>query len=80
MGDMGNIKTDEWGNGYYAREDDQISLFGAFTILGRSCVVHAGEDDLGQGSHPLSKTTGNSGGRVACGVIGISKEFKQLLP
>lgn len=36
----------------------------------RGIVVHAGEDDLGLGDSPLSKTTGNSGDRVACGVIG----------
>ena len=47
VGDLGNIKTDEWGNGYYARADEYISLFGEFSVLGRSCVVHAGEDDLG---------------------------------
>ena len=32
------------------------------------------EDDLGLGGHELSKTTGNAGARVCCGVIGtISK-------
>lgn len=29
-------------------------------------------------THKLSKTTGNSGGRVACGVIGLSSKFKNL--
>ncbi|KAA3681313.1 superoxide dismutase, Cu-Zn family [Paragonimus westermani] len=35
--------------------------------------IHALEDDLGRGGHTLSKTTGNAGGRVACGVIGWSE-------
>ena len=36
-------------------------------------VIHADVDDLGKGGHELSKTTGNAGGRLACGVIGFSK-------
>lgn len=76
VGDLGNLKSDEWGVAYYAAKNDQVTLWGEHSILGRSCVVHANEDDLGDGGHPLSKTTGNSGGRVACGVIGISKDFK----
>ena len=36
-------------------------------------VIHADIDDLGQGGHELSKTTGNAGARLACGVIGITK-------
>ena len=32
-----------------------------------------GEDDLGRGGHETSKTTGNAGGRAACGVIGLTK-------
>ena len=33
--------------------------------------LHADPDDLGQGGVALSKTTGNAGARIACGIIGI---------
>lgn len=44
-------------------------MFGEFSILNRAFVVHAGEDDLGQGGDQGSLNTGNAGGRLACGVI-----------
>ena len=40
--------------------------------MGRSFVVHAGIDDYGRGGAPDSKTTGNAGPRLACGVIGVA--------
>lgn len=40
--------------------------------IGRAVVVHANADDLGRTDHPQSKTTGNAGDRVACGVIARS--------
>jgi superoxide dismutase, Cu-Zn family len=49
-----------------------IKLDGAISVIGRSFVVHKDMDDLGLGPYPDSKTTGHSGARVACGVIGIS--------
>jgi Cu-Zn family superoxide dismutase len=51
-----------------------ITLTFHCSILGRTVVIHADPDDLGRGGHELSKTTGNAGGRLACGVIGICKE------
>ena len=37
----------------------------------RGIVLHTGKDDLGKGSSPDSKLTGNSGERLACGIIGL---------
>ena len=67
---MGNVEANAEGNAKYHLEDHLITLFGAYSVLGRSCVLHMNEDDLGLGGHELSLITGNAGGRVACGVIG----------
>ena len=75
VGDLGNVIAGEDGVGNFELEDEQVSLFGEHTVYGRSFVVHADPDDLGQGGVELSKTTGNAGGRLACGVIGISDKF-----
>ena len=67
-GDLGNIKTNEAG------ECNMILRTRKFIveeIIGRSVVVHENPDDLGKTDHKDSKTTGNSGKRIACSVIGI---------
>lgn len=71
-GDLGNIEADQSGSAKVKITDSQISLSGPNNILGRTVVVHADVDDLGLGGHELSKTTGNAGGRIGCGVIGFS--------
>lgn len=73
VGDLGNVKANDDGTCNINIEDKQISLFGNFSIIGRTVVVHADVDDLGKGGHNLSLTTGNAGARLACGVIGIAK-------
>lgn len=73
VGDLGNVTADDNGVAKVEISDKMISLFGEHSIIGRTLVVHADPDDLGLGGHELSKTTGNAGGRVACGVIGIAK-------
>nr|BEV20890.1 superoxide dismutase [Bombyx mori nucleopolyhedrovirus] len=74
VGDLGNIKS----VGYNSLTeinmmDNVMSLYGPHNIIGRSLVVHTDKDDLGLTDHPLSKTTGNSGGRLGCGIIAICK-------
>ena len=72
-GDLGNIQANDAGVAKVDIKDSQISLSGPLSVVGRSLVVHEDPDDLGQGGHELSKTTGNAGARLACGVIGLAK-------
>jgi len=72
-GDLGNIVAGADGTAVVDITDSQVPLTGANSVIGRAIVVHAGEDDLGLGGQNDSKTTGHAGGRVACGVIGLSK-------
>ncbi|XP_030357921.1 copper chaperone for superoxide dismutase [Strigops habroptila] len=65
-GDLGNIWADAEGRASFRMEDSRLKVW---DIIGRSVVVAAGEDDLGRGSHPLSRVTGNSGPGLACGVV-----------
>ncbi len=78
VGNLGNLKTDESGSAYMTWVDSLITLYGDNSVVGRSVVVHANEDDLGRGGNEESKKTGNAGARLACGVIGLSDRFKSL--
>lgn len=72
VGDLGNVTAAE-GVAKIDIKDSMITLTGEHSIIGRTMVIHADQDDLGKGGHELSKTTGNAGARSACGVIGIAK-------
>ncbi|KAI0510028.1 hypothetical protein KFK09_010628 [Dendrobium nobile] len=70
-GDLGNIVANDEGIAEATIVDNQIPLEGPNSVVGRAFVVHELEDDLGKGGHELSLTTGNAGGRLACGVVGL---------
>ena len=66
-GDLGNLVAHENGVAEYDVTLGGISIAGAMNpILGRGVIVHALPDDGGQ-------PTGNAGGRIGCGVIGVAK-------
>ncbi|XP_046848400.1 superoxide dismutase [Cu-Zn]-like [Xenia sp. Carnegie-2017] len=73
VGDLGNIDADGNGLAKIDIKDRLVTLCGEHSVIGRSIVVHAGTDDLGKGGHDDSLKTGHAGGRLGCGVIGISK-------
>ncbi|ONK57271.1 uncharacterized protein A4U43_C10F18360 [Asparagus officinalis] len=66
-GDLGNIVANSEGVAEATIVDSQIPLSGPNAVVGRAFVVHELEDDLGKGGHELSLSTGNAGGRLACG-------------
>jgi Cu-Zn family superoxide dismutase len=68
VGDMGNVEADASGKAKLEYVDHQISLTNdQQSVIGRSVVVHMKRDDL------KSQPAGDSGARVACGVIGRAK-------
>jgi superoxide dismutase, Cu-Zn family len=68
VGDMGNVQADVSGKAKLDYVDHEISLTNdQRSAIGRSVVVHAKADDL------KSQPAGDSGARVACGVIGRAK-------
>ncbi|CAG8445062.1 10297_t:CDS:2 [Diversispora eburnea] len=70
IGDLGNVKASQNGTVQTTIYDKFVKLTGPFSVIGRTIVIHAGQDDLGRGNNATSLTNGNSGARVACGVIG----------
>ncbi|KVH90738.1 superoxide dismutase [Cu-Zn], chloroplastic [Cynara cardunculus var. scolymus] len=71
-GDLGNIIANADGVAEATIVDNQIPLTGPNAVVGRAFVVHELADDLGKGGHELSLSTGNAGGRLACGVVGLT--------
>ena len=67
-GDLGNISS--------AQRKYTFLLKGVKVedLWGRSIIVHADKDDLGLGDAEDSATTGHSGKRIACAIIGRTME------
>ena len=75
VGDLGNIQTNGKGEAKYTFYDNIIKLRGSKSnIIGRGLIIHEDEDDCGHGNNAESLKTGNAGKRIACAVIGYSKE------
>ena len=68
-GDLGNIEADASGKAHLDWKG-KMNLSGEDSIIGKSVVVHEKEDDL------KTDPAGNSGARVACGVIEAAKAVK----
>ena len=72
-GDLGNLVTNKRGhtlvNLTITNGEFNIQGGNFFSVLGRSLVVHQNRDDLGRTSHVSSRSNGNSGTRIACGLI-----------
>lgn len=67
VGDLGNITADANGKAEVTIEDASLHFHGPTSIIGRGVVVHEKADDL------KSQPSGNAGGRVAVGVVGVAK-------
>lgn len=64
MGDLGNLKANKDGKAEINEISEYINLN---EILGKAVIIHANVDDL------KSQPAGNSGPRIACGVIEKAK-------
>ena len=71
-GDLGNIQIKQGKKTF--KKKYCIPQTSVKALWGRSIIVHADEDDLGKGNQTDSLTTGHSGARIACSIIGIVSE------
>ena len=62
-GDLGNVTADKNKKVQTTITSESLTFAGADSILGRTVIIHADRDDL------KSQPAGNSGKRIACGVI-----------
>ncbi|HEY1628990.1 MAG TPA: superoxide dismutase family protein, partial [Tepidisphaeraceae bacterium] len=68
-GDLGNLTADAGGNAHYVLTVNNLTIGSgaANDIVGHSLIIHAKPDDFS------TQPTGNSGARVAGGIIELQK-------
>ena len=62
-GDLGNLVAQNDRTATFDFYDDHLEFTGMNSLIGKAFIVHADEDDL------TTQPSGNSGDRIACGVI-----------
>ena len=67
VGDLGNIEADDRAMPPMTWSMTQLRFEGPTSIIGRGLIIHEKADDL------KTQPTGDAGGRVSCGVIGVAK-------
>ncbi len=67
LGDLGNLSSDSKGKASY----DQVLKGRLKMFLGRSVIIQNKKDNV------KTQTTGNSGAKIACGIIGASLSESQ---
>ena len=72
-GDLGNISKVDHTYSY------KLADVSVLDLLGRTLIVHADPDDLGRGGEPDSLTTGHSGKRISCALIGRAKDCEDIV-
>jgi len=66
-GDLGNVTAAADGTATLEWTDPAMKLDGSDGVIGHAVILHQNADDL------KTQPTGNAGGRVACGVVGVAK-------
>lgn len=66
-GNLGELEADASGNAESTSKIDKATLTGAYSIVGRSVIIHE------KGNDESAPPIGAAGGRLACGVIGIKQ-------
>nr|XP_012231671.1 PREDICTED: copper chaperone for superoxide dismutase isoform X1 [Linepithema humile] len=74
VGDLGNILADTTGRATFRKIDKFLKIP---DIIGRSLIITKDPDDFGRSNNPESKINGNSGTRLACGIIARSSGLFQ---
>ncbi|XP_049513816.1 superoxide dismutase [Cu-Zn]-like [Dermacentor silvarum] len=69
LGDLGNVDASDDLIAQVQITSRRLHLYGNDSIVSRSCVVYERPDDYGAKGDVVSKSTGNMGDHVGCGLI-----------